>query len=192
MSEFLNSLIRFDTDLFLFLNSFHNNFFDTVMKYVSGKYTWLPLYFFILFMIFKKFTVKTGFIILFVSILLITLSDQTSVFMFKFTFLRLRPCYNPEISNIVHNLSLPGGKYGFISSHASNTFALAVFTLLVLKNIKYSVFILIWAGLVSYSRIYLGVHYPADIFFGALWGVFLAFLIYFLMKNLILKHNIPD
>ncbi len=192
MPEFLNSLIRFDTDLFLFLNGYHNIFFDTVMKYVSGKYTWLPLYFFILFMIFKKFTVKTGFIILFASILLITLSDQTSVFMFKFTFLRLRPCYNPEISNMVHNLSLPGGKYGFISSHASNTFALAVFTLLVLKNIKYSVFILIWAGLVSYSRIYLGVHYPADIFFGALWGVFLAFLIYFLMKNLILKHNIPD
>jgi len=187
--HFIEQIIQIDVDFFLFLNHFHNHFFDVIMTFVSGKYSWIPLYLFILFLILRKYKLKNTLILFFSIILLIALSDQTSVFLFKFTFLRYRPCFNPEISNSVHVVNIPGGKYGFISSHASNAFALALFTNLILKNKYYSLFIFFWASLVAYSRIYLGVHYPLDILSGALWGMFLAGLFFVLQKKYIVKKE---
>lgn len=184
----LSKLINFDINLFLFLNGFHSEFWDKIMLFISGKYSWIPLYLFIVFLIFRKFKIRKSLLIILSIIVIITLSDQTSVYLFKYIFLRFRPCYNPAISDIVHTVYMPGGKYGFISSHASNSFALAFFTSLLFKNKYYSILIFIWAVLIAYSRIYLGVHYPADVFFGAIWGVFLAFLIYRITKNLIRKE----
>ena len=159
------------------------------MTFVSGKYSWAPLYAFILFIIFKRFKFKKGLVVFFSIIFLIALSDQTSVYLFKNTFLRLRPCFNSEIASFVHTVRMPGGKYGFISSHASNAFALAIFTIMIFKNNLFTILILLWAILIAYSRIYLGVHYPADVTAGALWGAFLASLIFFLLKKYILKKN---
>jgi undecaprenyl-diphosphatase len=112
-------------------------------------------------------------------ILLITLADQSSVHLFKEVFERLRPCHNPELQEYIHLVKGHcGGKYGFISSHAANTFALAVF----LKNIYrirwLSVLLLSWATIVSYSRIYIGVHYPFDVIAGVVWGALLGYGIY--------------
>ena len=104
------------------------------------------------------------------AVLAIVLSDQISVHAFKEVFLRYRPCHNLVLQSQVHLNGGCGGTYGFISSHAANTFALAMFlSLLFNGKIKYfTLFILVWASFVSYSRIYNGVHYPADIACGAI------------------------
>lgn len=124
--------------------------------------------------------------------LVIILSDQISVNFFKEIFLRLRPCHNPEISNLVHTVDGCGGQYGFVSSHASNTFALAVFLGLIFKkHLSYLLHImLVWAAIVSYSRIYVGVHYPADILCGALLGVLIAYVFWKLLQFTNQKLNL--
>ena len=177
----IETLTHLDVRLFLFLNSFHSAFWDKIMLFASGKLTWLPLYIFILYMLFKKYRWNIWLALLFV-ILLITLSDQVSVHFFKNVFERLRPCHNPLLTDKVYMVNnVCGGQYGFISSHAANAFALAIFTLLALKNKTYSYLILLWATLVSYSRIYLGRHYPGDILTGAAVGCVLGFFVYYLM-----------
>lgn len=174
----LNKILEIDTDLFLFLNQFHNGFFDVLMKQISAKLIWVPLYLIVLFFLFKKFKLKKTILILFFFVILISLTDQTSVHLFKNVFQRLRPCHNTEIQQLTHYLSLPGSKYGFVSSHAANSFAFAFLSLLLFRNKNYTIFILTWAVIVSYSRIYLGVHYPLDILGGAALGIFISILIY--------------
>lgn len=123
---------------------------------------------------------------------LIFLSDKVSVYLFKDVFLRYRPCHNLDISHLVHLVDGCGGKYGFVSSHAANTFALATYLGVVLKKHfpKMLLWMLIWAAVVSYSRIYLGVHYPADIVVGAILGVGIGLLIAFSLKKLNTKLNL--
>jgi len=107
------------------------------------------------------------------AVLVIVLADQISVHAFKNVFLRYRPCHNLALQAQVHLNGGCGGTYGFISSHSANTFALAMFLTLLFKNkIKYfGLAIFFWAAFVSYSRIYNGVHYPADIAVGAIVGM---------------------
>jgi undecaprenyl-diphosphatase len=102
--------------------------------------------------------------------LTILLSDQLSVLL-KETIQRLRPVYDPQIDHLVHNVFRKGGLYGFVSSHAANSFAVFYFTHRLFKNKGYSVLLFFWALLMSYSRIYLGVHYPLDILGGAVLGL---------------------
>ena len=172
-------LESWDTDLFLLLNGFHNDFWDTVMYWASDKYFWVPFYAILLVLIGVKLKWKNLLVILPLIALLILFSDQGSVFL-KNLFQRYRPCHNYLIQNIVHLLNGNcGGQYGFVSSHAANTFALAMFVgMLFRKKLKWMlIFMLFWAGFVSYSRIYTGVHYPADIVAGALLGAGVGFLL---------------
>jgi len=177
MIEFLNQL---DTSIFLFLNSLHSPFWDKVMWFVSGRIEWIPLYLILTGWVIYKFRWRSIAIIIFVALLIIA-SDQTSVHLFKDVFQRLRPCQNLDIQHLVHLVNEHcGGKYGFVSSHAANTFALATFLRLILKNNIFSWFIFFWAAVVSYSRIYLGVHYPGDVLGGLLLGFGLGLLFYWL------------
>ncbi|MFW5656681.1 MAG: phosphatase PAP2 family protein [Bacteroidota bacterium] len=174
----METLISLDTQLFLFLNGLHSPFWDTVMWHISGKWEWVPLYALMLAWMVRRFGVKAIWIVLGAA-LVVTLADQSSVKLFKNVFERLRPCHNPALDEFVHRVNNKcGGKYGFVSSHAANSFAIAMYTLLVFKNRAYTWFILLWAAIVSYSRIYLGVHYPGDILGGALLGIFLGWLVY--------------
>ncbi|MBS0011795.1 MAG: phosphatase PAP2 family protein [Bacteroidales bacterium] len=168
-------LEKLDQEFFLFLNSIHSPWWDDVMVIVSGRLTWVPLYVIILVLIAIKYK-RTVLLIIPIIILTITASDQLSVHAFKEVFLRLRPCNEPSLEGLVHTVNdrCPG-LYGFVSSHAANSFAAAFLSLGLLKKKWFTLFILAWASLVSYSRIYLGVHYPGDILGGALLGALVAY-----------------
>ncbi|HET6226735.1 MAG TPA: phosphatase PAP2 family protein, partial [Bacteroidia bacterium] len=124
--DIISALKKLDTEIFLLLNSKHTPFFDTVMLLASGRFTWIPLYAFLLFLVFKFVGKRIWLVALFVTVTVV-LSDQLSVHLFKNVFLRYRPCHNLNINGILHLNGNCGGMYGFVSSHAANTFALATF-----------------------------------------------------------------
>ena len=176
----LEQLINIDIDISLFINSLHNGFFDIVMSYISGKYFWIPFYAFLLYLLIKQTKNKKNLLIYIASIILvIVLADQLSVHLFKNVFERLRPCHNPNLTNILHTVDGKcGGQFGFVSSHASNVFALGVLLLNIFKNKTLTIVLIVWATIVSYSRIYLGVHYFGDVFIGAIFGSAIGFAVY--------------
>ena len=126
-------LVSFDTWLFLLLNSQHSEALDPIMVLISGKFTWIPLYVILLALVIRKYQVRSMLIVVPFIVLLITSSDQISVHLFKNLFERLRPCHNSELKEFIHLLGNCGGQYGFLSSHASNTFALATFLILLMS-----------------------------------------------------------
>ncbi|GAB4300325.1 MAG: phosphatase PAP2 family protein [Marinilabiliales bacterium] len=176
----IESLENIDRNIFLYLNKLNSPFFDTIMYYTSNQYIWIPLYAVLLFLLIKKFKIQAIYITIAI-IITIVLTDQLSVHLFKNVFLRYRPSHNLEIKDLVHIVNnYHGGKYGFISSHAANTFGLASIFSLIYKNRKMTLILFSWAIIVSYSRIYLGVHYPSDIVCGALFGILTGSAIYML------------
>lgn len=169
MIEFL---IDLDIDLFLFFNGLHNAWMDPIMFFISGKKEWIPLYFIFVFMIIRQFKWQSIWILLGIG-LTITLADQLASGIMKPLFARMRPSRSPDLNGLVHIVNgYTGGMFGFASSHAANAFGLATFLWLAFKDkYKWFVWIFLWAFIVAYSRIYLGVHYPGDIIVGALIGV---------------------
>ncbi|MCG8411171.1 MAG: phosphatase PAP2 family protein [Bacteroidales bacterium] len=184
MLEYLNQL---DTTIFKFINGIHSPVWDEIMWWISGTKSWIPLYIVIIGFIVYKFRWR-ALISLICIALVVTLADQISVKAFKEVFERLRPCHNPSLQSIVHLVhNKCGGQYGFVSSHAANTFAIAVFLSKLFNKKGFTWFILIWALVVSYSRIYLGVHYPFDILCGAILGSIIGYLVYSLHQ--VLQRN---
>ena len=174
----IEPLNHWDTQLFLFLNSKHNSFFDVIMYWASDKLFWVPFYVFLAIVIIRCWKKRSVLVLLCIA-LLITASDQVASHFIKNAVRRLRPSHEAALQGYIHlSKAGAGGPYGFVSSHAANSFALFVFLAIVLpaayRPLKYVLFF--WAALVCYSRIYNGVHYPGDVIGGALCGAILGWL----------------
>lgn len=181
MLSYLNQL---DTDLFLWLNQLHAQWLDPVMWFLSLTKVWVPLYLMLAGWIVYRYR-KMSWVILLAVGISIFLSDRISSGVIKPAVCRLRPSHEPALQDRVHIVNnYRGGKYGFVSSHAANTFALALFLSLLIRRRLWSVLFFLWAFLVSYSRIYLGVHYPGDIIGGAIVGMGCAYLVYLAIQYL--------
>ncbi len=171
------SLINLDKNLLLALNSNHNDFWDGFMWMATDEKTWLVFFGALLFAIYKM-KGKEFFFVLIAIALTVLLCDQISGF-FKDWVARPRPTRETDIMHSVHIVNgYRGGNYGFFSSHAANTFGVAVLVSLIMRRWMVTTTMLLWAGVESYSRIYLGVHYPLDIMTGILCGTLVGFGIY--------------
>ena len=177
--DLLQKILETDTNLFLFLNGINSDYWDTIMILITSKEVWIPFYIAILFFTFKRYRGKALLILIFLGITIL-LSDQLSV-LIKETVQRLRPVHDPRIQHLVHNVFRKGGLYSFVSSHATNTFGVFFFAYPVFRKKSFTLLLLFWAIIVSYSRIYLGVHYPLDIIGGVALGAIIGILIYKIM-----------
>jgi len=178
--EFINLLKSWDKALFLYLNGIHSPLWDYTMTLFTLTSTWLLFYGLIFFFVGKKYDKKSLFI--FVSLALLILCSDQLAGLLKHTIQRLRPSNDPAVSPFTHVFFNKGGEFGFVSAHAANLFAFATFTIRLFKNTRYTWFILFWASIIVYSRIYLGLHYPGDILGGIVLGVIVGSLIYKLLK----------
>ena len=177
--------------MFLWLNGLHTGWLDTVMVSITEMWPWIPIYILLLYMVFKQYG-KRGWWILLAVALLILCSDQLSAHVCKPLFHRLRPCFNPELEGLIHlPKGLPGGRYGFVSSHAANTFAVAAFLTPVLrKQWRWIGWMLFgWAIISSYSRIYVGVHYPGDVIAGAALGFMIGLIGFWIFRKMTDKYH---
>jgi len=170
----IEAIKNWDEAAFLWLNSFHSSALDPIVLQLTQTITWIPLYVLLLYLIYRIDPKNTAWILGGV-MLTILLSVQVTSGLMKPYFERLRPCHDPRWDGMLHLYGRCGGLYGFVSSHAANTFGLATFLTLKLgKKQKAIAWLFLYALLVSYTRIYLGVHYPLDVFFGAVIGVLAA------------------
>lgn len=190
-NQLFELLLNADRKLLLFINGLNTPFFDDLMFLASSKLIWAPLYAVLLLLLWYSMRSRFWYIIPII-ILLVIATDQVSVVLFKNMFQRLRPCHDPALEGLVRTLhDKCGGLYGFISSHACNTFGVATFSGLLLKH-KYRLampLLLLWASFVSYSRVYLGVHFPGDIIAGALVGSLIGWVMVQLLDFVVRKSR---
>lgn len=190
--EFILWLSDIDARLLLIVNGAHSPFFDSVMWCISGRWIWVPFYAVLAYLLFRRMSWKRASICLVTIGLIILAADQTCATLIRPEIGRLRPAnLNNPLSSFVHVVNgYRGGRYGFPSCHAANTFALAVFMSLVIRHKWFTVMKFSWAFIVSYSRMYLGVHYFGDLFCGATIGSLFAVLFYYLQNYLFKRLNI--
>lgn len=186
----IQQLIELDKHILMQLNGSDSLFWDGFMYIVTDTKTWIPAAIALLYVIFKNNNLKHGLFILLLIALVVTLADQTSSGICKPLFERYRPTKDPEFMNMVNTVNSyrAGGLYGFISSHAANTFAVAMFISLLVRNAKLSFMMFLWAFIPTYSRVYLGVHYPGDILFGIIDGLLSGSVVYLLYKFISNKY----
>ena len=192
-----DTLVYYDHVAWYYFNTqWHNSFLDAVVPFLRNQWFWAPLYLFLLLFIPAKFGRK-GWMWCAIYLISFILSDQISATFLKPHFHRLRPCNNPYLSSIIHLIVPCGGGYSFPSSHASNHFAMGIFMAMTLGRVAKWVWptAIIWATLVSFAQVYVGVHYPLDVTCGALLGIMIGLCtgkIYNRYFDLNSKFQIPN
>lgn len=179
----IEPLVAGDKQLFLFLNGLNDHYFDHFMYMFSAMWVWIPLYVSVLYFLIKNGKKESVWLIL-ALVLCIVIADQVSSGLIKQAVQRLRPTHNPEFNGLVHIVNnYRGGQFGFVSSHAANTFGFALLSSLFIRRRLYTVSIIAWSLVTCYSRIYLGVHYPLDIAGGLMVGALAAFTCFLLIRR---------
>lgn len=175
----INFLLEIDLKLLLFINSWHEPWLDSVMVSLTNGLVWSPLFLIVIGVMIYKFRWQSIAMLLFVA-LVIFLTDRVSSGLIKPWVGRLRPSHEPDLADLLHIVNgYRGGVFSFVSSHAANAFGVATFLWLILrKNVKWIWVMFIWATIFSYTRIYLGVHYPSDILGGGVLGALIGLLVY--------------
>lgn len=185
-------IIQEDKEVFLYLNNLGSSGFDQFWILLSETWIWVPLYMIFLYLLFRSFRLRSLIFILIFIALGVTVSDQLAG-IFKAGIGRFRPCHDPTLEGLMREVKC-GGQFGFYSSHASNTFFIATYMSLLLKN-KFKILpyvLLFWAAIVSYSRIYLGVHFPMDLIMGGFMGFLIGGLFATITQNVLNKQQKID
>lgn len=186
MEPLLDRLRDADRSLFLAINGAHDPLLDALMRTVSMIGVWIPLYLFFLYLVRARWGARGLWWGLPVIAAMIWCTDSGSVLLFKDTVQRLRPCHTPGLEQQVRAIAGCGGWYGFVSSHASNHFGIAVFMIGVLRRApRWGAWALLgWAAVIAYSRVYLGVHFPADVLVGGLYGALIGTIFALLFRRI--------
>ena len=181
----IKRILEIDRDLLVFLNNLGSEIWDPIWLLITDKLTFIPIFLFLIYRFFKDFGVKQALKILLSISILILFTDQFTNFV-KISFERFRPCSEPELFGLLREINIGCGKFGFFSAHAANSAAVSSFILLNFKGYRkslVSILLFFWVILFSYSRIYLGKHYPLDILFGLIFGISAGYFFYRLILS---------
>jgi len=188
LGSLLHDIMDLDRRLLVWLNGFHADWLDPVMYYTTQTLFWLPLYLFLVYLVVKDFKKEWWVPIIGIGITIL-IADQVTSSLMKPYFARLRPSQEPSLQGVIHLVRdrngefYTGGLYGFASSHAANTFGTATFFALLFRSRhKWINWLFLWAAAMTYTRIYLGAHYPGDILFGGIVGVTGGFVGYWVFR----------
>tara|TARA_B100000768_G_scaffold131151_1_gene121841 strand:- start:1057 stop:1626 length:570 start_codon:yes stop_codon:yes gene_type:complete len=184
----IENLLNLDRESLIYLNNLGSNNWDFIWLILTDKLTYTPFFILIIYLIFKNFSIKQSLFILLSISLLILFTDQFTNLVKDF-FQRLRPCRDDTLNLLLRSIDVRCGKYGFFSAHASNSIAVSVFIYKLFNTKRYATlnyFLLFWVFVFSYSRIYLGVHYPLDIILGLIFGFIFGTYSYKILERTIL------
>lgn len=184
MKELSCNIISLDREITLAINGWNSPYWDGVMSTLTSKYVWIPLALIIIYVIFKNNNWRRACLILLMIVLCVTIADQLSSSIIKPLFHRPRPTHDPLLMDqidVVNNYR--GGHYGFISSHAANCFAVAVFLMNLFRHRLMTGVLLLWAVFICYTRIYMGVHFFGDILFGSLTGALIGGVLFWVYNK---------
>jgi undecaprenyl-diphosphatase len=173
LTTFWQKIIQWDHDLFTDLNSkWTNPLFDTIMPFLRNSIIWIPLYLFILVFVVVNFRMKAIWWIIFF-LVTVALTDMTGTKIFKYGFERIRPCNNPDMLAQLRLLVRCPSGFSFMSNHAANHFGMATFLFITLRHLfkNWMLLAFLWAAIIGYAQVYVGVHYPSDIAGGMIMGV---------------------
>ena len=202
----LEQVLHIDTEILLAINGWHAPWADRLMWIISAKATWIPLYLLLIGLLVWRYRkpamtnvkwlqrVPACVVIIAVIGLGVGAADFIASGILKDLVARPRPTRVPELEGVLHLVNgYKSGQYGFVSSHAANTMAVALLFSLIWRNKIATVGLMLWVAANCYSRMYLGVHYPTDILGGLIVGSLVAVVGYWLLDRyrLVVKESCP-